>query len=871
LDYFDRAVLWLRALFRRARVESETEKEMRLHLEMEFENNIRQGMSPPDAKRAALVAFGGVEVAKDAVRDERGTQWLEHTMHDIRFALRGFRTHPVFAVGVVVVIALGIGPNTAIFSIIEKLLIAPLPYPDGNQMVDLLVTSHRGQFRLEATADQVDRWRASARTVDQITTFDARSFELGDPTLAPTESVAGALLTPGTMAFVGARPVLGRNVMATDTLANAAPVALISYALWQRLFGGRSDAIGQVLVVDENRTTIVGVMPQGFSLPFRGGGEIFPATRSGSPSRPVDAVAKLKPGVSITTANRELASIFAQADSTTDTPRLERAVDQNREGAAYIVFLMFGAVTIVLLIACANVANLMLARAWDRQREFAVRTAMGAGRARLVRQVLTESVTLALAGAALDIAVAWTTLRLLTLALPGANGPFAGIGLQPVILLWTLALTIVVALAFGLAPALFAAGNRPSDALKAGARAASSSRSSRRARSILVVAEIALSAMLLIVCGLLVRTIVAAQRVDVGMETRGLWGVRINFDKRVMPESSARRGIADDLLRRVRAIPAVASATFSVVMPPNFIYGMGALEIEGSARSPNDTIRLYGVTIAQPDYFPVTGTVLVAGRAFDASHALSDQADASEVVINESFAKRVWPRGNAIGARLRPTWSKTWWRVVGVARDIKVPLSHRRDGGIQIYQAAGMAPTATTILIRSRAPLQQIQPAVAQAIHDASARLRAQPAVSAESLVAAERQTQTYLLRIIGAFTVIALLLAAFGLHAVIAYSVGQRTREIGVRMALGAEAIDVLELVFGQGMRLAAFGIAIGITLGVLGARAVQAMLYQVSAGDPATIASVAALLAVVTLVSSYAPARCAATIDPVEALRAE
>ena len=275
-----RVMLWFRALFRRARVETEMEKEMRLHLELEIEHNLRRGMPPADARRLALVSFGRVEAAKDAVRDERGTQWLDHTLSDIRFALRGFRKHPIFAVGVIVVIALGVGPNAAIFSIINQRLISPLPYADGSRMVELVVTSSHGMFLVGATSDRVDRWHAASRMVEQITMVDDRSLELGDPSRGPTETISATMLTPGAAAFVGARPLLGRDIGPADTVMNAAPVTLISHALWQRLLGGRADVIGQTIIVNDQRTTIVGVMPEDFSLPFTDRAQLFPAMRS---------------------------------------------------------------------------------------------------------------------------------------------------------------------------------------------------------------------------------------------------------------------------------------------------------------------------------------------------------------------------------------------------------------------------------------------------------------------------------------------------------------------------------------------------------------------------------------------------------------
>jgi putative ABC transport system permease protein len=867
-----RIVLWARALFRRARVETEMDKEMRLHLEMEIEHNIGQGMAPDDAKRAALIAFGGVEAAKDAVRDERGTQWLEHTATDVRFALRGFRNHPLFAVGVIAIIALGIGPNTAIFSVIDNVLISPFPYPDGNRMVELVVTTNHGGFYVGATTQQLDAWRARARAVQDITLVASGAAEIGDASTGPTESVQSTTLTPGAMAFTSARPVLGRDVAPSDTMSSSEPVALIGYATWQRAYGGRNDAIGRAIIINNLRHTIVGVVPDGFTIPFSSAAQIFPAYRSSGGPRSVGAIAKLRPGAMIGDANREIASIFAQVPTTQtqDPPRLQRAIDSASRDTKRVIYLMFGAVMVVMLIACANVANLMLARAWGRQREFAVRAAMGAGRGRLIRQMLTESATLSISGAIVGIGVAKAMLSLLVSQ--SQMSDFRGARLEPIVLLWAIGLTILAALAFGFAPALFAAGNRTSDALKAGARSASASVGSRRVRSILVIAEVALSAMLLVVSGLLIRTIVAARQVDVGVDTRGLWGMRLGFAAQAMPDSIGRAAAFDALLARVRAIPGVSDATLAISLPPHFAYGVGTLQIEGRTASPNDSIGYTSAMATRPEYFRMMHTRLIQGRIFAPNHVVSDRGDISEIVINQSFARRVWPSGDAIGSRLKlDTSSPNWSRIVGIVQDVTIPMSTRPGSDIQIYDAGPRAPKFATLVLRTSIPMATILPAVEAAIHDVSARFRFQPPGTADDLLAQSRAMHRYLLTMLGTFSALALLLAAFGVHAVIAYSVSQRTREIGVRVALGADATHVMQLVFGQGARLVGAGIFIGVIGGGLAGGAMRALLYQVTARDPVTLAAVTGLLALVALTSCYAPARRAMLVDPVEALRAD
>lgn len=410
------AGLWLRALVFRGRVETEMDKEIRLHLEMETEHNLRHGMPPEEAQR-----------------------WIEQFVSDLRFAFRGFRRQPAFTGGVVTLIALGVGANAAIFSVIYNLLISPLPFTDGNRMVQLSVTSGGGRILTGATAETADRWRARARAVESITVVEHQRLELGDTAHGPIERINGVALGPGAMAFVGMQPVYGRDIAAADTLQNAVPVVLLSYGFWQRVFGGQLDAIGRTIVLGNVSHTVIGVMPESFSVPFLDHSHVYPALRVGKPDHSVDVIAKLRRGVMVEDANRELAAIFTNVDAraSEDVPRVERAVDQVPAEVKRTVLLMFGAVGIVLLIACANVANLLATRTWTRQREFAIRGAMGAGRARLVRQVFVESLSLAVIGGVAGVAVSVLTLRLLR-AQSGIGRYTVGAHLEPAVLLWLL-------------------------------------------------------------------------------------------------------------------------------------------------------------------------------------------------------------------------------------------------------------------------------------------------------------------------------------------------------------------------------------------------------------------------------------------------
>ncbi|MEP6495760.1 MAG: ADOP family duplicated permease [bacterium] len=867
----ERFHLWLRALLFRTRVETEMDKEIRIHLEMETDNNIQRGMSPTEAKRAALLAFGGVEQTKEAVRDERQTLWLDQFVSDLKFAVRGFRRQPAFAAAVVTLIALGVGANAAMFSVVHHLLLAPLPYADGDRMVRVTSTAGGGRLLTSMTTASVDRWRARIRTIESITVIDNRRFELGDTARGPTERIEGVEIAPGTMAFVGMRPLVGRDIEAADTLRDAVPVALLSYSLWQRVFGARIDAIGRTIVVNNVPHTVIGVMPREFSVPFSDGAQVFPSFRGGSPDRSVDVIAKLRRGVTVETANREFAAIFTNLDKnrSEDAPRVERAIDQVPADVKRTVYLMFGAVGIVLLIACANVANLLATRAWSRQREFAIRAAMGAGRARLVRQVFVESFTLALIGGATSIAVAAGTLQLLS-AQSQINRYTAGSRLEPAVLLWLVGVSVGTGFLFGLAPAIFVSADRATEALKAGNRSVAGSPSARRLRGGLVIGEVALSVVLLVASGLLIRTIVAMQHADVGFQSHGLSGVQISLTDKSLSDSAARHAILEDMLARVRSIPGIRQATLAVKIPPEFVIGTGQLEIEGRAVLASDSLSVLNLTIGRPDLFSVAGVRIIEGRVFDSYDVLTDRSGEAELVVNESFAHRFWPDGGAIGAKLR-RGNGSWTNIVGIANDITVPGADRLSNAVQFYQAIGASPFRATVAFRSDLPPAAVLPAVTLAIRAASARIKIGSTVRPDDRIAAWRIEHTFTLRLIGAFAVLALLLAAFGLHATIAYSVAQRTREIGIRIALGAEAEDVMSLVIGQGIKLSVAGIVVGAVAGVLAARTMRALLYHVAPSDPATLIAVSAVLVGVAVVASYSPARRAIAVDPVEALRSE
>ena len=580
-----RLSLWLRALLRRRRVESELDRELRLHLELETEENVRRGMAPDEARRRALVAFGGVEQTKEAVRDERETRWLDEISADLRYALRGFERQPWFAATAVLLLALGIGANVAIFSVVHRLILRPLPFPDGNRMVFLQATSGHGALISGSRRQFVDDWRARARNVVDITMVDERAYSIGDTARSP-ERAWGAAIPPGALAFTGVHPALGRDIAAAGHAHERAARGAVERRSCGSAYSARHGRRSAARFYSTARHTRSSVCCRPTSA-FRSSAAALCSPRfrrRPAGDREITAIAKLADHRDVDDANRELAGVFNSIprpkNSISDPPRLLRAVDLLGRQYRLIVEVLFGAVGFVLLIACANVANLVLARAWARQREFAVRAAMGAGAARLVRQVFTESILLAIVAGALSLAVAALALRLIVAAQPPHSTELNSARLDGAVLVWSLAISIVAGLVFGLAPALFLARRDSAEVLKDGTRTATGSRTARHVRSGLVVLEVALSVVLLIGSGLLIRTLVAMQRMDFGIEPRHLAAVSLSLtDKQFTLEG--KRDALHVLLDRVRAVPGVEQATLADRLPPDYVTGASPIEIQG--------------------------------------------------------------------------------------------------------------------------------------------------------------------------------------------------------------------------------------------------------------------------------------------------
>jgi len=863
--------------------------EIRFHIESHVERLRTEGMSEDAALKAALERFGDSDDLRAycstlAARREPGRrlrQWLDELAQDLRFAFRQIRRAPGFAVTAVLILAIGIGATTGVYSVVHHLLIAPLPYPDGNRMVTLNSMTGRGKVFVTPDRKLLEAWRDQSKVVEHTLIYEGLALTLGDTSESSHSSSAtlanelsAAAVPPSIFAFLGTKPIRGRAILASDTLADAPPVVLFAERVWRTRFGG-TDIVGTKVNLNGTMYTVIGILPDRFGIPFTfsetGGEEAIVALHRRVTGGRAGAIGKLRPGKSIGDANREAAALFppkSELNSFDEPPRISRQVDLVGKSRKQMILMLFGAVALVLLIACANVANLLMVRSWSRQREFAVRTALGAGRRRIARHVLTESLVLSLIAGVIGFGLAFLALDGIRAALPNGARDYSGVHLNAAALLWSTTLAIVTGLLFGLLPALGAARANANESLKAGAHTAVGNIGARRIRTAFVVVEVALSVVLLSGAGLLVRTLGALRHVDPGFQSHGLVKAEVPLIAKPLADTGVRRAALSTALATVRAIPGVRGALFVPIGPPDLAVTMGGLEVDGRVTAPNDSLHIVSMGMGPPEMFAFAGIPIRRGRTFSG-------ASDGEIIINEALARRLWPNGDALGARMRRSHDQ-WQTVVGIVGDVRLPGKEAEnpqiDIDLQLYLPAPSVPSfSTSLMVRSDLPLASLTANIEKALHDAHPALKLGEVTAADAVIEKSFATQRFVLNLLGTFALLAVVLAAVGLHAVISYDVARRTREIGVRVALGAQSSDVTTLVIGQSLRVAGVGVLVGVGGAVAAAQALRALLYGVRPADPMTLSVVGIGLLAIAIAATYAPARRAAKLDPVEALRAD
>jgi predicted permease len=872
-------LLRVTALFDKERRERDLAEEIESHLQMRIEDNIRAGMAPAEARRAALIESGGLESAKEAYRDRRGLPGLESLMQDLRYALRTLRKSPGFTLTALLTLAVGIGANTAIFSTINAVLLRPLPYRDPGRLVMLWTDDPKHDIHQEGVSyPNFADWRRMNQSFEDMATFSRGVSRILTGGQEP-EYVEPAVVSSNLFAVLGVRPLIGR-LFSAEEIEKGEHVIVVSHNLWIRRFGGSPSVIGNALEVDGAPWRVIGVMPASFQFPnaqvpfwqqltsFRGWPD-WQRERYGDWGR---VIGRLKPRVTLAQAQTEMNAIGKRLELAYPPAGVEAAVfagfgvnlvpltiQITGQQLPLALWVLMGAVLFVLLIACVNVANLLLARGAARSHEIAVRQALGAPRRRIVQQLVTESLLLAGVAGALGFGLAAVGTRLLVSRGPRNLPRLDEVRIDPAVLAFTLGVSVLAGILFGLAPSLRL--SRAGSAFNQ--RNSNAGSSGTRIRGVLVIVEVALSVILLSGAGLLIHSFLRVQAVDSGFRPERVLTMRVSSSG----SRKANAAFYGEVLDRVHSLPGVrASGIIEDVLQrrnPDF-----QITIADRAAQPAEPISGDGVS---PGYFDAIGVRLLKGRPFSSWDAASS---AKVAIVNETMARHLWPAGDAIGQRFRDADAQPndpWYTIVGIVSDMRRE-GLEREPIAQIFWSHLQRPVGTMdLVVRAASDPMGLVSAIRTQIHSVDKKAAVFRISTLEDRLGESLAPRRFQSLLLGLLSTIALGLAAVGIYSVMHYSVALRTSEIGIRMALGARPVAVVGMIIRQGLALTVFGLAIGLAGALLITRVFSSLLFGVTPADPATFTVVPALISAVTVLACCIPAWRAARIDPLLALRYE
>ena len=872
--------------------EAEIVEELSLHLEEQFEDALRRGANEDEAGRAALrdlelpdsLGQGMKYVEPIQMGTGRKSNMLADLGQDIHYGLRMLRKNPGFTAIAVIALALGIGANSAIFSVVNAILLKPLPYKNPDQLVMIWEEATHLGFPKDTPppANFID-WRQQATVFDGMAATSYRSFNLtgvGEP-----ERLDGRRVSANLFDFLGVKPIVGRTFVPEEDKPGA-KVVLLNESLWQRRFGGDRSVIGRTLNLNGEPYTVIGVLPHSVRLPSQGNWRdqvwvpiaFSPEEAANRGSHYLEVIARMKPDVTLSKAQAEMDTIAARlAKQYPDVNARRGAVVKplheeiigNMKSALLI---LLGAVAFVLLIACANVANLLLARAAVRQKEIALRLALGANRARLIKQLVVESILLSLIGGAVGLGLAYYGLDVLTRFIPKDVAHADTIAIDGKVLLFTLAVAVVTGLVFGLAPAAQASRFNLNETLKEGGRDSAAGVRGKRLRSSLVIAEVATSFILLIGAGLLINSFFHLRNLDPGFRADHLLALNVDLAEARYPDPQRRTAFFDELKRRLQNLPGVQSAAVAGNLPFTYNGDSMGIAVQGIPDPPIDEWPDVIYRTVGPEYFATMGIPVVRGRDFNDRDSLDTTL---AVVISEKTARHYWPNEDAIGKHLKPGSTNSdvpWFTVIGVVKDVR-QNDFIAEPKMQMYfsyrQLKDLIPNA--LVLRTSVDPLSLATSARNTIWGVD---KDQPVAnidSMEHIVAGAVARQRFSTLLLTIFAGLALVLAAVGIYGVMSYSVAQQTREIGVRIALGAGRGDVLKMTVKQALKLVGVGLVCGVIVAFVLTRVMASQLFGTSATDPTTFLSIALIQLAVALLASYIPALRATQVDPAIALRAQ
>jgi predicted permease len=874
--------IWIRfcALFVSRGIGDEFDAELQSHIDEHAEEGMRSGLSAAEARRQALLRIGGAEQARQYYRDRATLPWLESAIRDVRYALRGFRRNPVYAVTAILTLALGIGATTAVFSVVDRILFRPLPFAHDDQLVSVGLTAPiiPQEFMLGGSYYE---WRDNQKPFTAFTS-DSGVNEC-DLTERNPQRLGCASIEQNFLPTLGIAPILGRNFLPEEDRPNGPKVALITYGLWNSQYGRDPAILNRLIKIDNHPVRVIGVLPKDFEMPALEKADLVvpealdtAAERKADPGHVLYAFARLRPGITITQASAQLQPVFDYSLSLAP-PRFRSEVhlrvrsirDRQMQDVRLIAWVLLGAVLAVLLIACANVASLLMTRAAARERELAVRSALGASRSRLIWQTLSESLLLSLFGAGAGCFLAEGLLRIFVAVAPSSLPFLSDAQLDLRIIVFTVLLSFVSGAAFGLIPALY----RPRAIALAARVPASGARAMFRRG--MAVAQIAVSMILLAGAALMVRSFTSLQTQALGMQAHGVLtaGISLNADRFASPQS--RMAFFTQAEAALRRLPGVSIVALSDSVPPGGLHHdqiYSNIAIAGQPAPTGGTGGMVAWRWVTPDYFKSLDIPIIRGQSFTEAQRTSSERF---LILSSLLASRLFPSHDPIGQHIQPVPNGPWFTVLGIAKDVK-------NSGLDVpeepefYQLRRNLPddwqqsSSAVLILKTTTPPKSLVPWVRSQIAQVDPTVPVEIETLSEQVSDLSKRPR-FETTLLSFFALTGLIMAVTGLYGVIAYLATQRTQEIGIRMALGATRIDILDLILREGLRLILIGGVIGLAAALALSRLLKSLLFSIGPHDPTSFITVAALLAVVALIAVFIPARNAMKTDPMAALRWE